>query len=851
MSSPTALPRNVSFTIKRDHSQRKTFSRDRITKDFDDNFFKKRFRLQPYSSFEDKFNEQDRINKYTCESFERIDKRLQDFLGLKEELDRIHGLLLVFDDKIQSLHQENIKTQQSLKDIDTIRDLIQHKNTEDLKAHEKNLIFYEEVLRLSKSHDILAKTITATYKSPEGIRKPYKPQKTSKNTEIEGISNTLSNLTQNLKTNTEALKQIQNINNDLRGDFEAFKSFLTADLAAKVSKLSIEFSEKALFSIENSDKNSLNFNRLIDTYFGTFTEKFSKDVLFIKQNIERIEGIVVQETVKNTKNIRKTIEVLEKKITDTWFEEKKIRENMISLVYGKIDEGQKEIRKGMADIKDLYEEDMKKVFKLIFDENEDRKKAESELKHLIQLTGKTLLDDYKDQSLKIEYVENLVKNLEAVLRNSISEKADLVSRYVDSEILRLTSILTSAKENYTNIIPEIIENKISFVHTTLTQTCTNIAKAIVKLSKTVHEVTISIPEVAKTFDEKVKVLQDITGKLDKKICEMDDVVYKDLEELASFANQLDEDIHDLIEDRHKYLEGINKLESQIDLKVINEKVLREHQMAQFYSNFDLELKSLSFRTSKNTKKIQDLQNLTNQKAQEIIETQKTIKTFNSKIIHLEEKLTENHENTEKALEKLNEIPAIQETLQEISRTFDSLRANIKAEMTEFFEEAQQIKEKVEVNEIIFEEFKEKIRDLEASHAKVNLMLKNTIIKHEEQRYITESQGLLQDLAGRVETMNILSKLDMIFRDMDSNEKETQAMLGLYKKELEFIQERQQKGLEAAQVAVHEIFEKKISDLQNMIVEEMQNVVEYTNSHRLQPPNLSGLQEFTQKLRVYK
>ena len=45
--------------------------------------------------------------------------------------------------------------------------------------------------------------------------------------------------------------------------------------------------------------------------------------------------------------------------------------------------------------------------------------------------------------------------------------------------------------------------------------------------------------------------------------------------------------------------------------------------------------------------------------------------------------------------------------------------------------------------------------------------------------------------------------------MDSNEKETQAMLEVYKKELEFIQEKQQKGLEDAQAAVYEIFAKKI------------------------------------------
>ena len=65
MSATKINDRNLSFIIKRDHSARNVHSRDRNARESEDFLSRKRFKIQPYSSFEDRFIEQERINKRT------------------------------------------------------------------------------------------------------------------------------------------------------------------------------------------------------------------------------------------------------------------------------------------------------------------------------------------------------------------------------------------------------------------------------------------------------------------------------------------------------------------------------------------------------------------------------------------------------------------------------------------------------------------------------------------------------------------------------------------------------------------------------------------------------------------
>ena len=85
--------------------------------------------------------------------------------------------------------------------------------------------------------------------------------------------------------------------------------------------------------------------------------------------------------------------------------------------------------------------------------------------------------------------------------------------------------------------------------------------------------------------------------------------------------------------------------------------------------------------------------------------------------------------------------------------------------------------------------------------------------------------------------------------MDANERETQAMLTLYKKELEYIQEKQKKGLEDAQNAVRSIFDSKISGVQNMVSSELSKIIDYIEKNQVLAPNLSSLHEYASNVKI--
>ena len=188
-----------------------------------------------------------------------------------------------------------------------------------------------------------------------------------------------------------------------------------------------------------------------------------------------------------------------------------------------------------------------------------------------------------------------------------------------------------------------------------------------------------------------------------------------------------------------------------------------------------------------------------------------------------------------------------ENFEELSKGFEHFRTNIKAEIHDYLEDLSWVKEKIENGEILLEEVQRKIEEVQEDHTKFRILAKN-VFKNQQAEYLKESQHVVNDLTNRVENMDILTKLNLLFKEMDSNEIETQAMLQLYKKELEYIQERQKKALEEAQATVYTVFEQKISDLQGVLVGEMQNAIKMVNENKFESINLSGLQEISKRFK---
>ena len=305
------------------------------------------------------------------------------------------------------------------------------------------------------------------------------------------------------------------------------------------------------------------------------------------------------------------------------------------------------------------------------------------------------------------------------------------------------------------------------------------------------------------------IIKDSIAALDEKICKIDDCYHQEIEDIIENIDSIDKDIKFLVESTDNYSEIIAQLETRIDLKISNEKISREHMVNFFQQEIFIIIEELKEKDEIIDKELSEIKNI----------NKGTLK-----------KISENIENFE-----------------ELSKGFEHFRTNIKAEIHDYLEDLSWVKEKIENGEILLEEVQRKIEEVQEDHTKFRILAKN-VFKNQQAEYLKESQHVVNDLTNRVENMDILTKLNLLFKEMDSNEIETQAMLQLYKKELEYIQERQKKALEEAQATVYTVFEQKISDLQGVLVGEMQNAIKMVNENKFESINLSGLQEISKRFK---
>ena len=101
-------------------------------------------------------------------------------------------------------------------------------------------------------------------------------------------------------------------------------------------------------------------------------------------------------------------------------------------------------------VKDLKAEQavtISKFTETLYVEIDTRMQAENELKCMIEITCKDILTELQNQQLRIDSLKIELTNKEDQLKHSISEKADLVSRYAESESQKLNDLL---KNNYNN-----------------------------------------------------------------------------------------------------------------------------------------------------------------------------------------------------------------------------------------------------------------------------------------------------------------------------------------------------------------------------------------------------------------
>ena len=806
MSTPKLNIRNSSVTIKRDFSGQRIPSREKPVRDTEDLLMKKRFKIQPYSSFEDKFIEQDKLNHYLFEQLSKIDLKLSSIRPIIDQEDMSRDLQFL-QNRVQTIFSEFEHLRASSKDYHDFKAAVIKKvgNVDEFKgkSSEKDKVLFEEVVRLGHVLENCEQDI-------ENLKsKAVQPGK------VEVLSQSFEDVEEKLRSmevfynnlrllidkESSKIMKISQSNSVLAKEIESYMSQMSKLVSRDLASTSDEMYKRLLDEQEIRQKNTFDLKCLLETNASQLTEKVFAEMGLIKSQLKGLDSLVFRQN--------SYIETLK---SEFLMAAKNEKSEVLALVSGldtTFTDQNKKLSESFSSLKNSQEVSYSNFSATIYAEMQTRVQAEHELQNMIKVTTKSIFQEI--QELQTSFTEFKAQNAvnESEIRGSVSEKCDLLSRYVESEVKKVKSVITNNIKKYKSSVPRDIDLKVNQTREDFTsclkalrdELSTNIKNTQDHftniINKTQESLNAVLKNLYKDLDLNTETIQTSLEKLDKRICEVDESSYKDLTQISEFINELDENIKEIQADSSAYQEIIAKLETQIEVKLVNEKCSREHAISFFYQTL----------AEKNGSLGKKIANLTN-------ELQECVKSS----------------------EVVEKVKVLNENYIEVSKALELFRENIKGEMNDFFAEANQIKEQVEVNEVIIDEMKEKLNEINESYQRFGAMLRNSLKDQDNHRHISESKNVLSDLTNRVETMGILGKLDQVLVEMDANEKETQAMLRLYEKELVYLQERQKKGLEEAQNAVRGIFDAKIAGLQSMVSSEMDRILKYIEENKVVMPD---------------
>lgn len=819
MSTPKLNVRNSSVTIKRDFSGQRIASRERLPRDSEDPIMKKRFKIQPYSSFEDRFIEQDKLNHYIFEQFNKIESKLSLIKPILDHEDPFRDIHIL-QNRVQTIFSEFEYFKLTSKEFLDFKAAITRKigNVDEFKgkSNEKDKVLFEEVVRLGQ-------VVENCEHSIENLKtksvNPGKVQVLIQNVEdFEEKFRSMEAFYLNLKTlidkESTKVQKISQSNSILAKEIENYMSQLSHLVTKDLVNTSEEMHKRVLDEQETRQKNTIDLKHLIEISAAQLSDKFFTEIGNLKSQIQNLDSLIYKQNSH--------IETLKNEFLIAAKNEKHEILALVSGLESNLRELNEKYFEAFRELKISQENEHKNFTSTIFAEIQTRVQAEHELQNMIKITTKGIFQEIHELQISFNEFKEQGAAIQSEIRSSVSEKCDLLSRFVESEVKKIRSVIKNNIQKYKSAVPRDIDLKV----TQAREDFANCLKALREelssnIKQTQDYTTKSISDTRESLDSILKKLytdldkssqsvQSSLIQLDEKIIKIDENSYKDLTEITEYLNDLDESLKELRQDNAAYEEIIARLETQIEVKVTNEKLSREHAIGFFHQ-------TLSDR----------------------------IENFTGKM----KKFTENLKQYAKNSEVIDKIQELSGHYIEVSKAFEMFRENIKAEMNDFIVEAGQLKEKVEVSEVIVDEMKAKLNEISENYLRFGLMLKNTMKEYDKERRANESKNVLNDLTSRVETMGILSKLDEILVEMDANEKETQAMLMLYKKELTYVQEKQKKGLEDAQNAVKGIFDMKIAGLQQMVSSEMDRILEYIEENKVIVPNMSSLHEYASKVKI--
>lgn len=629
---------------------------------------------------EEKQKEQERFNTFLVDQINRLESSAskkysrsgQGSRGgdsrinkLEEDLRRLEILIGRENKDLKVFQQDNELVQ--------MRTFLQEKITEDHKLHqkhkEKGQVLFSELVRLGEGHEktteflqnlslnLESRILNIENRVNAGERQVVTIDGRSEGniaqlmdmaekmySKIQTLEQALLALGGEHDRNTRSIDRVEGGAFRLQEDMRVFFKQLQTDLQSRVESKSSDLLNRLLqeqedrlrthedlkYNVELKDKmtqDKLSYDR------SEFKTRVSSLESYFKTELQRKEDLIQALSTnldQQTRNIYETIRLNEINRQDR---EETLSSEMANAV--------ESMRQAVDQHKMFQSSITEKVTEMVRTEIEVRQKGEKDLKNLTHQTMKGILQEI---SIQKDIVDRLKVKLEHDIQecqSSFSEKADLLSRYVEEETKRNGDLIKTqynqTKEMITKIAESLkttiisgekwksdlikrlgkydtslqtvkvdlnstIENNESRWMTKMRelqqnmqnhlQTNTRILETRVETLATMLDSSLTAFEQSLLSNR--QVFSDIINKLNSEIAENHSVVCKDLQKLVTEITGFQEEIDSLSEAVNDNLQKTSNLIASVESKslvmITNEKLVRENLINRVSEDFDERVK---------------------------------------------------------------------------------------------------------------------------------------------------------------------------------------------------------------------------------------------------------------------
>ena len=810
------------------------------------------------AELEDKMREQERFNSFLVDQINKIEGNMSKMYSRRPSAGR-------GDDRIQKLEEDlkrlelnlgrdnkDLKAFQQDSELTQMRTFIQEKITEDFKLHqkhkEKGQVLFGEVVRLGENYEKttdflqnLSVSLESRMMSLENRINSGERQVVSVDNKSEGSVSLLIELAEKVdrrmqmietallavggesEKNFKAIDRVESGAYRLQEDLKAFFKQLQSDIQQRLEIKSGDLFNKLLQEQEERLRNHEDLKYTFELKDKMIQEKLQYDRNEFKTRISSVESYVKTELQRKEdmiQNLSSNFDNQIRNIVDTIRTNEAMRQEREEHLSEEMAHAVEINRQSIEQHKSFQSSITEKVTEMVRTEIETRQKGEKDFKNIIQSTMKGILQEISVQKDVIDRLKLKFDHDIHEAQSSFSEKADILSRYIDEETARTSELMKSQHMQVKDMITKLTES----LKTTIISNekwKSEIIKRFGKVDQRMQAFTTDLNASIETNESRLFLkLRELQKNLEEHLAGNMKILETRIETLAAMVDtSLGNFETSLFQNREVFVDIVNKLNLEISEQhgIVckdMQKLLSEVQSSQ--SEIDSVADLLNERLQDMVKKIA------------IIESE-TLVLFSSEKLIRESMINRVSEDVDEQIKELEEkVGTCEERLSEEEKI---QQGNDDRNLEKFNEIVGKLK---------------KVSEL-AKGSQTGIVLENE--EKERNELFRDSQAVIDNLLLRVEAGNSAHEFHQIVQKLQHSENEIASLKEMLNAEVEKLHTAHGKVSEESRMLIEEIFDKKVSGIQEKIKRDNEKLWNSTVNHVKNPelPRKDEMSELNERL----